>query len=130
MNLSERAAYIKGLADGLELDTDRKEAKVLLELLDLVSAMAGDVDGIGEDMDDIFDSVANLDEDLSLVEDELFGDGSGIYGDDEYEIECPNCQQVVTVDEDMLISGHVVCSNCGEKIEIEIDDCDCDDCHK
>ena len=38
MNLTEKASYIKGLVDGLELDTATKEGKVIAALLDLVDA--------------------------------------------------------------------------------------------
>ena len=40
MTLNEKASYIKGLCDGMELDTASKEGKVISALLDLVSDMA------------------------------------------------------------------------------------------
>ena len=36
----ERVAYIRGLAEGLELDTDKKEVKVLDAMLTLLEDMA------------------------------------------------------------------------------------------
>ena len=36
MNVSEKAAYIKGLVDGLELDGTTKEGKVLAAIIDLL----------------------------------------------------------------------------------------------
>ncbi|NLW77972.1 MAG: zinc ribbon domain-containing protein [Ruminococcaceae bacterium] len=116
MNLSERAAYIKGLAEGLELDTDKKEVRVIKEMLTLLTELAGDVEDISAD--------------LAMVEEELFGDISGGFGSELYEINCPNCQEVVQLDEEMLMSGNVVCPGCGETIEIEIDTCDCDHDHE
>lgn len=124
MTLSEKAAYIKGLAEGLDLDTDKKEARVIKEMLELLSEMASDVEDIGADLTDLYDAVEQIDEDLMMVEDELLSDGCGCSEDDVYEITCPNCGESVILDEEMLISGDVVCSNCGEKIEIEIDACD------
>ena len=53
MNLSEKAAYIKGLADGLELDTDKKEVRVIKEMLELLGEMASDVEDIGADLTDL-----------------------------------------------------------------------------
>ncbi|MDL2252509.1 TFIIB-type zinc ribbon-containing protein [Ruminococcaceae bacterium OttesenSCG-928-I18] len=125
MNLSEKAAYIKGLAEGLELDTDKKEARVINELLDLVSEMASDVEDIGADLVDLYDAFEELDRDLGMVEEELYGDMDTLFSDDVYEIVCPNCQESVVLDEEMLIGGDVICPGCGEKIEIEIDTCDC-----
>ena len=35
MDICEKIAYIKGLADGLELDTDSKEGKIIAAIVDL-----------------------------------------------------------------------------------------------
>lgn len=125
MNLSERAAYIKGLAEGLDLDTDKKEARVIKEMLELLSEMATDVENIGDDLGQLYDAVETIDEDLSYVEEEVFGEGGHDFSEELYEITCPNCQEIVRLDEEMIFSGDVVCPGCGEKIELEIDDCDC-----
>ena len=127
MDLKEKAAYIKGLADGLELDTDRKEARVIREMLDLLAEMAGDVDDIGADLTELYEVVEEIDEDLSYIEDEVLGGDGQEYGDELYEIVCPNCQESVRLDEEMLMSGNVICPGCGEKIEIEIDSSDGDE---
>lgn len=125
MNLSEKAAYIKGLAEGLDLEADKKETRVIKEMLELLSEMASDVEDVSADLSDLYDAVEEIDEDLTFVEDEVFGDGAEYDDDDEYEITCPNCKEAVIVDEEALMSGDVVCPACGEKIEIEIDACDC-----
>jgi Zn finger protein HypA/HybF involved in hydrogenase expression len=125
MSLAEKAAYIRGLAEGLELDTDKKEARVLKEMLELLTEMAGDVDDMGADLTELFDVVEQVDEDLAQVEEEVFGEGADDYSDEMYEITCPNCQQTVQLDEEVLLGGDVICPNCGDKIEIEIDACDC-----
>ena len=125
MNLTEKAAYIKGLAEGLDLDTDKKEARVIKEMLELLGEMASDVEDIGADLTDLYDAVEQIDEDLSMVEEELYGEPVGDYSEEMYEITCPNCQEAVHLDEESLMSGDVVCPACGEKIEIEIDACDC-----
>jgi len=40
MNLTEKSAYIKGLAEGLEFDKTTKEGKILAALLELVQKHA------------------------------------------------------------------------------------------
>lgn len=129
MNLSEKAAYIKGLAEGLDLEADKKETRVIKEMLELLGEMASDVEDIGADLTDLYDAVEEIDQDLGEVEEELFGEGCSDFGDDVYEVECPNCKDIVVLDEESLLAGDVVCPGCGEKIEIEIDDCDCG-CHE
>lgn len=124
MNLSEKAAYIKGLAEGLDLDSNKKEGRVLKEVLELLGEMASDVEDIAADLTDLYDSVDEMDEDLSFIADEVFG-LDGEEGEDLYEITCPNCQKEVTLTEDMLMGDDVICPVCGEKIEIELDACDC-----
>lgn len=130
MTLSERAAYIKGLAEGLDLEADKKESRVIKEMLELLSEMASDVDDLSADVGDLFDAIEVLDEDLGVVEEEIFGDIMSPMGEDVYEITCPNCNETVVLDEEMLMDGDVVCPECGERIEIEIDTCDCGHHHE
>lgn len=140
MSLSEKAAYIRGLAEGMELDTNKKENRIMQEMLELLCDIASTVEDNEEDTADLFDALNELDEDLASIEDEVYGaqdDCCGGHGhhhhDDEgaYEISCPKCDQLFIATEDELLSGDVVCPNCGEKIEIEIDghDCDCGNDH-
>ena len=109
MNLSEKAAYIKGRADGLELDTDKKEVRVIKEMLELLGEMASDVEDIGADLTDLYDAVEEIDEDLGNVEEELFGEGMDHFDDEGYEVTCHNCEEPFMQDEDVLIDGDVVC---------------------
>ncbi len=125
MKLSEKAAYIKGLTEGMELDTDKKEVRVIKELLELVSEMAADVEDIGADLTNLYDAFEELDEDLGMVESEMFGGMDNMLMDGIHEICCPNCQEIVVLDEEILCNGDVICPDCGEKIEWEIDTCDC-----
>ena len=43
MNLTERIAYIRGLAEGLKLDESKDEVKVINAIIDLLEDMAYDV---------------------------------------------------------------------------------------
>ena len=78
MNLTEKSAYIKGLVDGLELDKETKEGKIIAALLDLVDEMANEIAGIQQDIDEIDEDlnylneyIEELDDDLQDVEDYL-----------------------------------------------------------
>ena len=50
MTISEKAAYIRGLAEGLELDPSQKEVKVLNAMLDLLGDMAVSVTEMEDDL--------------------------------------------------------------------------------
>ena len=53
----ERVAYIRGLAEGLELDTDKKEVKVLDAMLTLLEDMALSISDLEEAYEDMADQL-------------------------------------------------------------------------
>ena len=139
MSLSEKAAYLKGLADGMKLDESKDTDKLLKAVIDAIEEIAYTVDDIDADLDEFVEQLDAVDEDLSDVEELLFGDDKcGCCGedfDDEdmedyYEITCPTCGEVIGIDEEILEDGSIQCPNCGENLEFDIDCdcCDCDDC--
>ena len=94
MELTNKAMYIKGLADGLGLDAASKEGKVIAALLELVNEMAGTIEEMQSKMRDLEDYVEELDEDLGDVEEVLVGDGDEDEDDDDdgfCDGDCENC---------------------------------------
>ena len=71
MTLTEKAAYIKGLADGLDLNKNTAEGKILAALLDLVNDITEELEAINDDLVDLQDYIEEIDEDLECVEDFL-----------------------------------------------------------
>ena len=126
METSESLGYLKGLIDGLDLDANKKETKVIKAVVD---DMTEGLELVGEQIDAVDEDLADLEEyvyddddcDCDCCDDEC----------EEYEVECPNCGETITVDEDTVMQGKFECPNCGEVLEFEVeydDDCDCDDC--
>ncbi len=134
--LSERAAYLKGLMDGLEIDDSTKEGKVLLALYDVISEICETVDTIDADVDDIVEFCDTVDQDLSDVEDAVFGDEDECECDGDcdcdcdccddddctYEVVCPTCGDTIELNDLMLEDGSVECPNCGELLEFDIEE--------
>ena len=136
MTLIEKAAYIKGLVDGMELDKESKEGKVIAALVELLGEVVESVDGLEADIDELYEYCEELDEDLGEVEDVLCDDEDEDYDDfddecdgmcdgceldcdldDEFfEIECPSCGEVVCFDES-IDPEELACPACGEKFE-------------
>lgn len=129
MTLSEKAAYIQGLADGLELDESTKEGKLLAALIDLVGDMTDAIAEIDEDLDTLNDYIEEIDEDLGSVEEIVYDcdcdccdcdddcDCCDCDDDCEYfEVECPSCGEVVCFDES-IDPEDLACPACGEKFE-------------
>ena len=135
MTISEKISYIKGLAEGLALDTETKEGKVLAAIIDLLDDMVDEIDAIDEACAEIGEQLDAVDEDLSLLEDDYYAEDDydddeddDYYDDDVYEVECPNCNDIIYLDESMLEEEEMACPNCGTRLEFEFEcDCDCDD---
>ena len=127
MNLTERIAYIRGLAEGLKLDESKDEVKVIKAIIDLLEDMAYDVVDLEDVVDDVCNQVDEIDEDLAEVEEELYGgdewddDDFDINNSDEafYEVTCPACNETTIFDEDALIEGELECPCCGAEIEFD-----------
>ncbi len=138
MTITEKVAYLKGLAEGLALDESKPEAKLIGAIIDVLDDMALTVSDLEEGMDLISEQLDAVDEDLDELEgfvyEELDDDCccDDCCEDDEeeyYDVECPSCGEVICVDGDILDEGSINCPNCNELLEFEIDfDCDCDDC--
>ena len=145
MTLSEKAAYIQGLADGLELDETTKEGKLIAALLDIVGEMADAIGEIDEDLDTLNDYIEEIDEDLGAVEEIVYDcdcdcdddfecDGNccdcdeecDLGDDDFFEIECPSCGEVICYD-GTIDPEDLACPACGEKFECIISEEDLDD---
>ena len=132
MTLTEKVAYLKGLAEGLDLDKDAKETKLFEAALDVLEEMALTINEIDEDLADAEDYIEEVDEALSDVEEVVYDldDDDCCCDDDEtYEVEGPSCGEKIYLDESMFDEDYIECPACGEKLELDIDYDDCDgDC--
>ena len=73
MELKERAAYLKGLMEGLEIG-DSKEGKVLKAMYDLLEDLCDTVADMDDDLDQVYDELDAMDEDMDDLEEAVFGD--------------------------------------------------------
>lgn len=134
--LSERVNYLRGFADGLKIDKETDEGKLLNLIIDVIDDIAISIEDNEDTQNDLLDSVDDLEERLTDVEDYLDEEADDCCcccDDDETEyaeVECPNCGAEIELDEAVLDEDRdvLVCPNCKEEIQIEwVDDCD-DDC--
>ena len=138
MTLSEKSAYLKGLMDGLKLDTEKDEGKMIAAIVDMLSDVAETVadledvvDTISDELDCIEDYLLDEDdededdyEDYDDEDEDDAEDDEYDFGDDEvlYEVKCPTCGEEITIDEQMLDEGSTVCPNCGEELEFDLEE--------
>ena len=137
MTLTEKVAYLKGLADGLALDESKPEIKVIKAMMDILDDLALTVADLEDGMDLISEQLDAVDEDLDELEGFVYEELDDCDcccddcddEDEYYDVECPSCGEVICVDRDILEDGSINCPKCDELLEFEIDcDCDCDDC--
>ena len=93
--ISEKVAYLDGLADGLGVSEDDKQGKLLRGIIDALGAVAEELEEQGESLDDLSDCVDELYEQLDDVNDALFDEDML---DSEDGLICPNCNEPVEID--------------------------------
>ncbi len=126
---TNRAAYLKGLADGMKLDTDKNEGRLLSEIIDFLGDLSAEIEAIDDEQGFIADQLEELEEEVELIGDEVFADDEYDYDDDEFQITCEACGEDIIVTTEDLMDGEILCPSCGETIEFDFDcDCDCEDC--
>ena len=135
MGISEKIAYLKGLMEGMKIDTETNEGKIL-------SAMVDILEDIGLELEDLWNAQGELEDGLDVVSDDLediedivydavFGeddeDEEDVYeyeepeeDEDCYATTCPTCEETIYFDESVLEDGEVICPNCGEKLEFDM----------
>ena len=126
MTISEKVAYLKGLAEGLDLDTQKsKEGK-------LISVMIGILEEVALSIEDLEENSLALGEEIDVLSDDLADVESIIYDEDEdeeddededfFEVECPTCEEPLVIDDETLAEGVIVCPNCETKFALDLSD--------
>lgn len=123
--MKERTAYLRGLADGIELGED-KYGKLLRAMIDCMDEMGGSIDeneeailGLEESLDEIYDDLEDLDAFLFEEDEDDEDDEDG--ASDFYEIECASCGETIYFDADMLENNEeLLCPNCNAGIELSV----------
>ena len=151
MTISEKAAYLKGLMDGLDMDSQKPEGKMIAAIVELLGDMAKRITDIEETTIAISDELDEIEEDLDAIEDFImdeedddddyddeyddddddddddeYDDEGFDFGDEDsiiYEVKCA-CGNVIDFDEETLEAGSIKCPECGELLEFSLEDDD------
>ena len=152
MTISEKSAYLKGLMDGLKLNTESDEGKMIAAIVDLLGDVTKRVTDIEETTIAISDELDEIEEDLDASEDYILDDEDDYdfsddddeldWDDDEDELDGEDpeegfdfgdenstiyevecaCGEIIDFDEEVLEKGSIVCPNCGETLEFSLED--------
>ena len=154
MTINEKAAYLKGLMEGLQLDTEKAEGKMIAAMVELLGdlskkltnvedttiAISDELDEIEEDLDAIEDFIMDEeddedyeddydDDDFEDFDDDDYDEEGFDFGDEDttiYEVKCV-CGNVIAFDEETLEEGSIICDECGETLEFSFEDEDEDE---
>ena len=150
MTINEKSAYLKGLMDGQQLDTEKAEGKMIASIVELLGditkkltdvedttiAISDELDEIEEDLDAIEDYILDEEDDYDDeddyeddfddedYDDEDYEDEGFDFGDEEttiYEVKCI-CGNIIDFDEETLEEGSIICPECGETLEFSLED--------
>ncbi len=126
MTISEKVAYLKGLAEGLEIDTQKsKEAK-------LISVMIGILEEIGLTIEDLEENALALGEEIDVLSDDLSDVETVLFEDEDededyddedeeyFEVDCPTCDETLIIDDEVLSEGVITCPSCQSKYALDL----------
>ena len=122
-NLSDRVSYLKGLAEGLKLDTEKNEGKLISKILELMADVTAKLESVQEEQDDLSDYVEAIANDLTDLEDLVYDEDEEDGDEDEDDSEDDNVVEYT-------------CPHCGEEMTFEVDQFDfdedylCPNCHQ
>ncbi len=127
--ISNRAAYLKGLADGLKLDVESAEGQLINGIIDLLGDVAEELEMLDQEQGFITDKIEEMEDVIEIIGDEAFGaDDYDDLDDDMYTLICEKCGAEIDLtgdDLDDIADGVFACPDCGEIIELDFDECDC-----
>lgn len=148
MTLSEKSAYLKGLMDGLDLNKETAEGKMISGIVDLLQEMTTSISDLEENAIAVSDELDEIEDDLDAIEeflmdedddddfdddydeDDDYGftddDGEDFDYDDEvvYDVTCPTCGEKLQLDEETILGDPIHCPKCDELLEFEFDEDD------
>ena len=132
--MGEKVAYLKGLAEGLGVNDQSEQGKLMLAMIDVLEAFADQIEDNEAELEELKEYVEEIDNDVSDMEEAIFSEEEDDLlddDDDEYdedddddedgegliEYECPHCGTVIFFDEEAFdMEQEHLCPNCNRKV--------------
>lgn len=130
MTITEKVAYLRGLVEGMKLDDGKDEVKIINAVIDVLDDIALSVADLEDEVACVEEYVDDIDADLEDLEDYVFdecdceeceGDCFDYDDDELYEVTCPQCEETITIDSQIVEEGSIECPNCGAELEFDVD---------
>ena len=85
MTISEKSAYLKGMMDGMSLDTEKDEGKMLAAIVDLLGDVTKKLTDVEDTTIAISDELDEIEEDLDAIEDYILDEEDEDYDEYDYD---------------------------------------------
>ena len=142
--LGEKVAYLKGLAEGMRLDPQTDQGKLLLAMIETMDAFADKAEETCAQLSELQEYVEEIDNDVSDLEEAIFSEEDDDDDDDDFfddeddddddpddgliEYECPHCGTVIFFNEEAFdMEEEHLCPNCHRAVFEEDDEEESDD---
>ena len=117
--LKERVAYLQGLTEGLDVRDQSKEGRVINSIIGVLGEVVDSLDALWVEHQKLEDYTESIDEELSLI---AGGDFDGLRDEeDQIEVTCPRCNDVVCFSADIVEDDDVIevtCPTCDEIVYV------------
>lgn len=127
MTITEKVAYLRGLVEGMKLDDSKDEVKIINAVIDVLDDIALSVADLEDEVASVEEVIDDIDADLEDLEDVVYDDfgcegcDCEDYDDELFEVTCPQCEETITIDSQVVEEGSIECPNCGAQLEFDID---------
>lgn len=133
MTISEKVAYLKGMMEGMELDTEKGNGKLLAKIVEILDDMALEIEDLSDEAVQLRDYCDELDSDLGDVEEYLLDEaesddcscegceGCDGYNEDDFDFEDDDDDEYDEDEEDDDDIIEAMCPECGEEIFFDLD---------
>ncbi|MGE5605008.1 MAG: CD1247 N-terminal domain-containing protein [Bacteroidota bacterium] len=129
--LREKAAYMRGVLEGINFNGDEKQKRLWESLIDFCDGVADDLGQLEDSHDEFADYIEAIDEDLCTLEKYFYNNEEEdedsrevtFTSDQEHgvmEMNCPFCNQGLYFEDDEG-EYEVVCPECGKVIWNSVD---------
>jgi len=143
MHYLKKFGFLKGLAEGLHIDGQAPEGRIILSMIDLFEDMTDalaemknaqddlrreftdvkrDVEHLGESVDELDEFLKAFSKSFSSLLDNLPEEKPDVHEPEEtfYEVKCPKCGEEITLNEAMLGQGSIRCPKCKGLLEFDL----------
>ncbi|NLC07590.1 MAG: AraC family transcriptional regulator [Syntrophomonadaceae bacterium] len=118
--LKERVSYLQGLSEGLDVQNNTREGRIINGLIEVLGDVVNSLDDLWDAHRELETYMEAIDEDLYELEGDMYdGEYEDLDEETGVEVTCPKCNESVYFTPDVLEEDDVVevtCPTCNEVV--------------